>query len=162
MVSYITFGGGGHVLIGLNPYCSGRWSRTRKLVAFSLYVVICLNPYCSGRWSRTSGSVGGDNGWWCLNPYCSGRWSRTPLNVPLYLLIQVLILIVVEDGLVLILLCMWGHCRLRLNPYCSGRWSRTATMWIIVAWVWSVLILIVVEDGLVPVGRSWAYNPSKS
>ena len=37
----------------------------------------CLNPYCSGRWSRTVMTLGDNvqlNG---LNPYCSGRWSRT-------------------------------------------------------------------------------------
>ena len=63
---------------GLNPYCSGRWSRTFTfksdceyyvevlilivvedgLVQFQSMVlaivsVACLNPYCSGRWSRT-------------------------------------------------------------------------------------------------------------
>ena len=62
----------------LNPYCSGRWSRTEQLIAIEhlqccvliLIVVedglvqavtkrdayrtdISLNPYCSGRWSRT-------------------------------------------------------------------------------------------------------------
>ena len=37
----------------------------------------------------------------CLNPYCSGRWSRTPDDGDFkgdY--VDVLILIVVEDGLV--------------------------------------------------------------
>ena len=38
----------------------------------------------------------------CLNPYCSGRWSRTRKNAGLAELTdEVLILIVVEDGLVL-------------------------------------------------------------
>ena len=63
-----------------------------------------------------------------LNPYCSGRWSRTDddLSPEIFTVLQVLILIVVEDGLVLGY-PQYGyetlvHC---LNPYCSGRWSRT-------------------------------------
>ena len=64
-------------------------------------MISCLNPYCSGRWSRTDGDIRHtamsarvlilivvedglvpeegsvrDNSI-CLNPYCSGRWSRT-------------------------------------------------------------------------------------
>ena len=87
-----------------------------------------------------------------LNPYCSGRWSRTLLMEfgIVCCLVQVLILIVVEDGLVLLFLFDLKTKSLEsLNPYCSGRWSRTnengnedkAKQ---------VLILIVVEDGLVP------------
>ena len=37
---------------GLNPYCSGRWSRTQCSFCTSV-LLDCLNPYCSGRWSRT-------------------------------------------------------------------------------------------------------------
>ena len=39
----------------LNPYCSGRWSRT-GLDQQQYAVSLRLNPYCSGRWSRTKGS----------------------------------------------------------------------------------------------------------
>ena len=40
--------------------------------------------------------------WMGLNPYCSGRWSRTLSYAELLAgVLQVLILIVVEDGLVL-------------------------------------------------------------
>ena len=39
--------------------------------------------------------------------------------------IMVLILIVVEDGLVLVYANINGTQTARLNPYCSGRWSRT-------------------------------------
>ena len=61
-----------------------------------------LNPYCSGRWSRTTPTVHKFAVKTGLNPYCSGRWSRTMqcLTASLVVLI-VLILIVVEDGLVL-------------------------------------------------------------
>ena len=38
---------------------------------------------------------------------------------------NVLILIVVEDGLVLAPLHSYFISGISLNPYCSGRWSRT-------------------------------------
>ena len=38
---------------GLNPYCSGRWSRTQLTSHLKALLKQCLNPYCSGRWSRT-------------------------------------------------------------------------------------------------------------
>ena len=37
----------------------------------------------------------------CLNPCCSGRWSRTAFETYVWLKKAVLILVVVEDGLVL-------------------------------------------------------------
>ena len=37
---------------GLNPYCSGQWSRTNE-IGKKGYLAERLNPYCSGRWSRT-------------------------------------------------------------------------------------------------------------
>ena len=61
-----------------------------------------------------------------LNPYCSGRWSRTSqITVGRDGDIRVLILIVVDDGLVLISTVVGVLC-------------------------FVVLILIVVDDGLVP------------
>ena len=62
-----------------------------------------------------------------LNPYCSGRWSRTAKYInDTNFRFDVLILIVVEDGLVLqLLLCLRVSTDECLNPYCSGRWSRT-------------------------------------
>ena len=135
----------------LNPYCSGRWSRTEKFDEFTahmwdLILIVVedglvhaqraaldaadhgLNPYCSGRWSRTLGSR--RRSWdshGCLNPYCSGRWSRTMRQKVWWLKkMLVLILIVVEDGLVQykLLFSLYGIGN-SLNPYCSGRWSRT-------------------------------------
>ena len=110
----------------LNPYCSGRWSRTPSLFLASLrsravliLIVVedglvqgftvslpdsveCLNPYCSGRWSRTLALWQLINKFFSLNPYCSGRWSRTNLALrQVSMGAAVLILIVVEDGLVL-------------------------------------------------------------
>ena len=108
----------------LNPYCSGRWSRTRKKW-YKSNPFCSLNPYCSGQWSRT---------WWNypldrwsrnrLNPYCSGQWSRTN-----------------EIG-------KKGYLAERLNPYCSGRWSRTGKV-VFGGGNHVVLILIVVDNGLV-------------
>ena len=37
---------------GLNPCCSGRWSRSQFNLADG-QVAKSLNPCCSGRWSRT-------------------------------------------------------------------------------------------------------------
>ncbi len=39
---------------------------------------------------------------------------------------NVLILIVVEDGLVLVDASFDDEDKASLNPYCSGRWSRTS------------------------------------
>ena len=61
----------------------------------------CLNPYCSGRWSRTYTFLSFAIHYIRLNPYCSGRWSRTEYVQTFANDIKiVLILIVVEDGLV--------------------------------------------------------------
>ena len=60
----------------LNPYCSGRWSRTFELKSHQAMLDASLNPYCSGRWSRTSKQMTKEQA------------------------LKVLILIVVEDGLV--------------------------------------------------------------
>ena len=38
----------------LNPYCSGRWSRTDATNQTTNIRLAGLNPYCSGKWSRTS------------------------------------------------------------------------------------------------------------
>ena len=37
---------------GLNPCCSGQWSRTCHTLPIDLYIKR-LNPCCSGQWSRT-------------------------------------------------------------------------------------------------------------
>ena len=89
--------------VGLNPYCSGQWSRT-VIQQTTFNKQQGLNPYCSGQWSRTQ------KGWRdlflgakSLNPYCSGQWSRTSYeNDSDCKLIRVLILIVVDNGLVLV------------------------------------------------------------
>ena len=89
---------------------------------------ISLNPYCSGRWSRTTMNstpmlvpqlvlilIVVDDG--LVQCYCG--------LVPFYNGV-VLILIVVDDGLVLWSVLFSGIAYGSLNPYCSGRWSRTA------------------------------------
>ena len=65
------------MLIRLNPYCSGRWSRTMFGQDVFTPQTRCLNPYCSGRWSRTVSIRFTTDKSFSLNPCCSGRWSRT-------------------------------------------------------------------------------------
>ena len=60
----------------------------------------------------------------------------------------VLILIVVEDGLVPNNVVTTTVRNISLNPYCSGRWSRTDSSQFF-DFGTRVLIVIVVEDGLV-------------
>ena len=60
----------------------------------------------------------------CINPCCSGRWSRTYFSAVNHNYLWVLILVVVEDGFILLLRC-------------SHLWEQR------------VLILVVVDDGLV-------------
>ena len=61
----------------------------------------------------------------------------------------VLILVVVEDGLVLMHEQGNNSNAIGLNPCCSGRWSRTIQNKFYVEPFKIVLILVVVEDGLV-------------
>ena len=61
-----------------------------------------------------------------LNPCCSGRWSRTISNKSEWSMgSDVLILVVVDDGLVLLGAKLTFERTFGLNPCCSGRWSRT-------------------------------------
>ena len=92
----------------------------------------CLNPCCSGRWSRTFEKFHIFCPCWRLNPCCSGRWSRTQ-NVRTFANAdgRVLILVVVEDGLVLVMTLPLWWWQLSLNPCCSGRWSRTVSYFVL-------------------------------
>ena len=65
---------------------------------------------------------------------------------------QVLILVVVDDGLVPTWISLFLYFILCLNPCCSGRWSRTANKSINKK-IREVLILVVVDDGLVHLRR---------
>ena len=71
----------------------------------------------------------------CLNPYCSGRWSRTHPSHSNECPSDVLILVVVDDGLVQTILNSNGDYKPRLNPYCSGQWPRTISNLRIYLWV---------------------------
>ena len=86
-----------------------------------------------------------------LNPCCSGRWSRTWYEEQeVFAWKEVLILVVVDDGLVLMSAISVGkNGDVSLNPCCSGRWSRTIMSQITVGRDGDVLILVVVDDGLV-------------
>ena len=83
-----------------------------------------------------------------LNPCCSGRWSRTAEKRSAHSKGNVLILIVVEDGLVLAFCHKHAQVVMSLNPCCSGRWSRTAEKRSAHS-KGNVLILVVMDDGLV-------------
>ncbi len=86
-----------------------------------------------------------------FNPYYSGRWSRTNEgDILIFPTLEVLILIVVDNGLIRCLMELSVQVVLCLNPCCSGRWSRTATPTVVKHDSYYVLILVVVEDGLVP------------
>ena len=64
-----------------------------------------------------------------LNPCCSGQWSRTFINLNTYYYeINVLILVVVDNGLVLYCQRQVSSSTGCLNPCCSGQWSRTLTV----------------------------------
>ena len=71
-----------------------------------------LNPCCSGQWSRTKESPFFDEGDGGLNPCCSGQWSRTQQVIAVYDSIHVLILVVVDNGLVLLLLVLLERMRM--------------------------------------------------
>ena len=61
----------------------------------------------------------------------------------------VLILVVVEDGLVLMKKKIFVALFAGLNPCCNGRGSRTANAFTVSTSVSLVLILVVVDEGLV-------------
>ena len=60
-----------------------------------------------------------------LNPCCSGQWSRTYQRKLVGTIHKVLILVVVDNGLVLIQMINFNNFKSSLNPCCSGQWSRT-------------------------------------
>ena len=62
--------------MGLNPYCSGRWSRTgdfanSDVVRAVLILIVVEDGLVQSLLERFSLMVQS------LNTYCSGRWSRT-------------------------------------------------------------------------------------
>ena len=84
-----------------------------------------------------------------LNPCCNGRWSQTDPEDP-YADIDVLILVVMEDGLRLMSTNKQVKRWTRLNPCCNGRWSQTQSKNLRGSMALAVLILVVMEDGLRP------------
>ena len=103
----------------------------KLLITLCLKVIISLNPYCSGQWSRTNSNfVDTVSLEESLNPYCSGQWSRTDAPILVGVGFTVLILIVVDNGLVPTVKD-WMEGVASLNPYCSGQWSRTGHLLIL-------------------------------
>ena len=86
----------------------------------------CLNPYCSGRWSRTGNQLSHRRYSLVLILIVVEDGLVLAVSFPNTVeLTTVLILIVVEDGLVQATKHQDRTYKLCLNPYCSGRWSRT-------------------------------------
>ena len=56
------------------------------------------------------------------------------VSLPAKYVVKVLILVVVDDGLVLMLVVILEEWMLSLNPCCNGRWSRTMHDWRKFAW----------------------------
>ena len=85
---------------GLNPCCSGQWSRTLgDDIAFMAMAVLILVVVDNGlvrlhhsciHWKKQG-----------LNPCCNGQWSRTKMEQ------------------------LYASLPVGLNPCCNGRWSRT-------------------------------------
>ena len=65
------------IKVSLNPYCSGRWSRTVSASEQPMPgdVVLILIVVEDGLVLGKDGDI--RHSAMCLNPYCSGRWSRT-------------------------------------------------------------------------------------
>ena len=85
-----------------------------------------LNPYCSGRWSRTDNPEPEPEPEDVLILIVvEDGLVRVPTNRLMPKINTVLILIVVEDGLVHRIITFCDVTFQSLNPYCSGRWSRT-------------------------------------
>ena len=87
-----------------------------------------------------------------FNPYCSGRWSRTNEgDILIFPTLEVLILIVVEEGPVLVGICQNERHNagrvLNLVVVDDGLVLRQVAMG--AAAIQAVLILIVMDDGLV-------------
>ncbi len=89
----------GYVAVqGLNPCFNGRWSRTFLILGI-IIINAGLNPCFNGRWSRTKPGKTDMIMVMGLNPCFNGRWSRTRIMIMLSGLVQVLILVLMEDGL---------------------------------------------------------------
>ena len=99
-----------------------------------------LNPYCSGRWSRTFNSLSNFEKLSAVLILIVVEDGLVPVKHSAMSAVQlVLILIVVEDGLVHKAVKDNKKVVMKgLNPYCSGRWSRTVIAYSFASYgVWS-------------------------
>ena len=71
---------------------------------------------------------------------------------------EVLILIVVDNGIVLTNGDRFATAIEGLNPYCSGQWYRTFDRVSTAGYRTKVLILIVVDNGIVLFSAPWKYS----
>ena len=94
-----------------------------------------LNPCCSGQWSRTANKIEGvANSSNVLILIVVDNGLVQLFLQAFELMLKILILIVVEDGLVLERFGLSSVSKSSLNPYYSGRWSRTMHDWRKFAW----------------------------
>ena len=61
---------------------------------------LCLNPTFNGRWFHIIDSIEGSAGRECLNPTFNGRWFHIDLTNYDSVHIEVLILLLMEDGFI--------------------------------------------------------------
>ena len=86
-----------------------------------------LNPCCYGRWSQSQAKHGKTSRLrTCLNPCCYGRWSQSMDYHTININVEVLILVVMEDGLRVEFNDSFPAI-ISLNPCCYGRWSQSET-----------------------------------
>ena len=113
----------------LNPCCNGKWTQTPEKKFLESLNQTSLNPCCNGRWSLTNRLSTQSYQCGSLNPCCNGRCSLA-IAVPLYIGFhqEVLILVVMEDGLWRSVSPVRARTECCLNPCCNGRWSLTSTL----------------------------------
>ena len=112
-------------IIGLNPCCNGRGSKTSHETSGSvrLKVVLILVVMEEGQRPRLHEDQGRRL---CLNPCCNGRGSKTgdrPMNQGESW--AVLILVVMEEGQRRRVKMLNSSAPSCLNPCCNGRGSKT-------------------------------------
>ena len=98
------------------------WERKHVLV-----LLISLNPCCNGRWSRTDVSLNDKLKEWnvLILVVMEDGLVLKDQSPRIFERWAVLILVVMEDGLVLTSIKAIVNGIVGLNPCCNGRWSRT-------------------------------------
>ena len=137
-----------HTQVCLNPCSCGRWSQRHSRLRRQTSRRSSLNPCSCGRWSQSFTDKGCYRTTYkSLNPCSCGRWSQRKVAATLLYAPQVLILVLVEDGL-RVSNKNGRKPNMGLNPCSCGRWSQSLCLMLIGQQIHDVLILVLVEDGL--------------